>query len=259
VSKSLELKYIKRGEKFAGGGDRKMVRYIVFGLFFILLIMSGCSESQTSLLPTDATTSTVQTVKLPDPGLTGDVSLEEALATRRSIREYSQLPLSLEELSQMLWAAQGITSDTGARTAPSAGGLYPLEVYVAVGRVNNLSPGIYRYQPKGHELISIKEGDFRGDLAGAALDQSWVKEAAIDVIISFASNRITPKYGDRGIRYAHLEAGHAAQNLCLQTTVLDLGAVTIGAFDDEKVKELLGIPKEETPLYIIPVGKKTSS
>ena len=193
--------------------------------------------------------------KLPDPKSRGIVSLEDSLAKRRSVREYDNTPLSLEDVSQLLWAAQGITAHWGARTAPSAGALYPLEVIVVVGNVVDLPPGGYRYDPKGHELAGITVGDLRPQLASAALGQSAVRNAAINVVFTAVHQRTTRKYGDRGIQYVHMEAGHAAQNLCLQATALGLGTVPIGAFDDEQVGRLLNLPKDERPLYLIPVGK----
>jgi SagB-type dehydrogenase family enzyme len=193
--------------------------------------------------------------KLPDPKSRGIVSLEESLAKRRSVREYDNTPLSLEDVSQLLWAAQGITAHWGARTAPSAGALYPLEVIVVVGNVVDLPPGGYRYDPKGHELVGITVGDLRPKLASSALGQSVVRNAAIDVVFTAVYQRTTRKYGDRGTQYVHMEAGHAAQNLCLQATALGLGTVPIGAFDDEQVSRLLNLLKDERPLYLIPVGK----
>ncbi|MEM4250865.1 MAG: SagB/ThcOx family dehydrogenase [Candidatus Bathyarchaeia archaeon] len=193
---------------------------------------------------------------LMQPRKSSDTSLEEALLNRRSVRNYADGALTLDQLSQLLWAAQGLTSPQGLRTAPSAGGLYPLEVYVVVGGVEGLSPGVYRYLPNSHSILRILDGDRRVKLAQASLDQSWVKDAAVDVIIAAAYERITVKYGERGVRYVHLEAGHAAQNVCLQAVALGLGAVPVGAFSDEQVARLLGLTGEEIPLYIIPVGRK---
>jgi len=195
-------------------------------------------------------------IKLPEPRYDSNVSIEEALLRRRSIREYTGEPLTLQEVSQLLWSAQGITDLRGFRTAPSAGALYPLEVYVAVGDVENLTKGVYKYRPQEHEIIKVLDGDKRADLAKAALGQAWVKEAAVDIVVSAVYERTTVKYGDRGIRYVYVEAGHAAQNLCFQATAMDLGTVTVGAFYDEQVKEVLNLPEDEQPLYIIPVGKK---
>jgi SagB-type dehydrogenase family enzyme len=194
-------------------------------------------------------------VKLPAAKLQGTVSIEQTLARRRSVRDYSGKPLTLEELSQLLWAAQGITAAWGARTAPSAGALYPLEVYALAGNVQGLAPGVYRYVPKAHELVLIIAGDLRAQLANAALGQDAVRTAAVDLVITAVPTRTTTKYGERGHRYVLMEVGHAAQNVHLQAVALGLGSVPIGAFDDQKVTTLLNLPKAEAPLYIIPVGR----
>ncbi|MEM3421293.1 MAG: SagB/ThcOx family dehydrogenase [Candidatus Hadarchaeum sp.] len=196
-------------------------------------------------------------VTLPPPRLDSDFSIEKALFLRRSVREYTGEPLSLSEVSQLLWAAQGITDPRGFRTAPSAGGLYPLEVYLVAGDVENLEAGIYRYRPQSHELVKIQTGDLREVLCTAALGQAWVKEAAIDIVIVGIYERTTVKYGDRGVQYVHLEAGHAAQNVCLQATALGLGTVTVGGFYDDQVQKVLMAPENEKPLYVMPVGRPT--
>lgn len=195
-------------------------------------------------------------VKLPKPRLSSEVSIEQTLLERRSMREFADTPLTIDEVSQLLWAAQGITAEWGGRTAPSAGALYPLELYVVVGNVAGLPQGVYKFRPEGHELAKVADGDQRSRLAEAALGQVWVKEGAIDIVVAAIYERTTRKYGERGIRYVHMEAGHAAQNLYLQTTAMDLGMVTVGAFDDERVGEILGLPEDEAPLYVIPVGRK---
>ena len=192
-------------------------------------------------------------VLLPEPRLSGDVSVEEAIAKRRSVRSYRDEPITLEQLSQLLWAAQGVTEEKRKyRSAPSAGPTYPFEVYVVAGRVKGLSPGIYRYLPEKHALEMLKEGDFGKELQRAALDQEWVGSAPIDIILVAFYERTTRVYGERGIRYVHMEAGHIGQNIYLQATALGLGTVAVGAFDDEGVKKLLGT--EGAPLYIFPVG-----
>ena len=195
-------------------------------------------------------------MKLPEPRHDSNVSLEQTLLQRRSIRSYRDEPLTLEEVSQLLWAAQGITGPAGVRSAPSAGALYPLELYLVAGNVQNLPPAVYRYEPDGHRLVKIADGDRRAGLAEAALGQGSVKQAAAAFVFSAVYERTTGKYGDRGIRYVDMEAGHAAQNLCLEAVALGLGAVTIGAFEDEAVSRLLNLPGNEQPLCIIPVGKK---
>ncbi len=194
---------------------------------------------------------------LPQPVTLGTVSIEEALSKRSSIRDYTDQPLTLKEVSQLLWAAQGITRpEWGGRTAPSAGGTYPLEVYIVVANrgVEDLAPGIYRYIPQRHTLLLVEPGDKTSDLAVAALDQDWVATARINIVIAAVFERTTERYGERGIRYVYMEAGHADQNIYLQAAALDLVTVVIGAFHDEQVQRLLDLPEEQKPLYIAPVG-----
>ncbi len=226
-------------------------------LMLTLMMMSfgltgGCGTENNG--PSSTPASEHSTIALPDPAFISDTSLEEALLQRRSIRDYSEEPLSLEQLAQLLWAAQGITSRDGKRTAPSAGGLYPLEVYAVVGNVAGLDPGVYRYIPGTHSLFKVLDGDCRNPLSQAALNQEWVSRGAIDIVITAIYERTTVKYGERGIRYVYMEAGHASQNICLQAVALGLGTVTIGAFDDDDVKKVLNIPDNEETLYIMPVG-----
>lgn len=228
-------------------------------LLITVLLACACLNpvpTSSSTVPPSDTRAPFTTLKLPEPRQKGEVSIEEALLKRRSIREYANLSLTLEDVSQLLWAAQGITAGWGGRTAPSAGALYPLELYLVSGSVENLAPGVYKYKPVKHELVKVKEEDVREKLAAAALGQTCVKEAAIDVVIVAIYERTTQKYGNRGIRYVHMEAGHAAQNICLQATALGLGTVTVGAFYDDQLKTILDMPNNEIPLYVIPVGKK---
>ena len=195
------------------------------------------------------------TMALPPPAMDVGRSLEQALRERRSVRAFGPGALSLAELSQLLWAAQGVTAPAGQRTAPSAGALYPLELRVAVGAVAGLEPGLYRYLPAGHRLERSDPRDPRPALAAAAHAQSWVRENAALVILSAEYARTTGKYGQRGVRYAHLEAGHAAQNLLLTATALGLGSVIVGAFDDAAVARALDLPPGEAPLVLIPLGR----
>ncbi len=195
-------------------------------------------------------------ITLPQPVFEGKTSVEKALRERRSVRTYRTMPLTLPELSQLLWAAQGVTGPEGTRTAPSAGALYPLEVSVVAGNVSGLASGVYVYKPDGHGLLKVADGDKRTELSRAALGQPAIKNAAAVIVISGVYERTTIKYGERGIRYVHMEAGHAAQNVYLQAVSLDLGTVVIGAFDDEGVKKAANLTIREQPLYIMPVGKK---
>ncbi len=195
-------------------------------------------------------------IKLPEPRYVSGTSVESAILTRRSEREYLGEALSLEDVSQLLWAAQGITGRFEfRRTAPSAGGTYPLEVYVVVGKVEGLGEGIYHYNPEEHSITQVRVGDFREKLQETGLDQKWIGDAAIDIVFTAVYERTTDRYGNRGIRYVHLEAGHAAQNVYLQAVSLNLGTVVVGAFDDGGVVEILNATQYETPLYIMPVGK----
>lgn len=193
-------------------------------------------------------------IKLPSVQTIGRLSVEEAISKRRSVREYKDAPLSLKEVSQLLWSAQGVTANWGARTAPSAGALYPLEIYLVAGRVENLKPGIYRYNPQAHSLVKIVEGDKRFALFSASLFQAPVKNAPLSLVICAQYERTTRKYGERGKRYVHIEVGHVGQNIYLQAESLGLATVAIGAFVDEAVKKVLNA--QEEPLYIMPVGKK---
>ncbi len=219
------------------------------GAYFILLRANMNQKIEPSL--------SKEIINLSEPNIDSNVSVEQALSLRRSIRDYKREPLALAEVSQLVWAAQGITNpERGFRTAPSAGALYPLELYVVAGNVSNLVPGVYKYNPLEHRLERVAAGDKRNELCAAALSQSAVKEGAMAIVFSGVYERTTKKYGERGIRYVHMEAGHAAQNVYLQAVSLHLGTAVIGAFEDQKVKELLDMPDNEHPLYIMPIGKK---
>jgi len=197
-----------------------------------------------------------EVVGLPEPRSSSDLSVERALFQRRSVRQFADEPLTLDELSQLLWAAQGITHVKGYRTAPSAGALYPLEVYVAVGRVEGVPEGVYRYQPQGHEMVRMVSGDQRKALAQAALHQACVEKGVAVIVFAAVYERTTGKYGDRGIRYTHIEVGHAAQNVYLQAEALHLGTVMVGAFSDTEVQAVLHLREDEQPLGIMPLGRK---
>lgn len=195
-----------------------------------------------------------EAIKLPPPVYDGKVSLERALKERRSIRQYANNPLTLSDLSQLLWAAQGVSGTGGGRTAPSAGALYPIEVYVVVGNVSDLPGGIYQYEPQNHVLFKRADGDKRIELSRAVL-QSSIQNAPAILVFSGVYERTTAKYGGRGIRYVHMEAGHASQNVYLQAVALHLGTVVIGAFQDDDVRAVLALPENEQPLSIMPIGK----
>lgn len=197
-------------------------------------------------------------VKLPAPRFDGNIPVETALLKRRSVRSYAAEALTLAEVSQLLWSAQGITDSRGFRTAPSAGALYPLEVYIVAGRVQDLPAGVYKYRPHKHELFKILEGDRRAQLCSAALNQSSVIQAPVVMVFCAVYERITGKYGNRGMQYVYMEVGHASQNVCLQAVSLGLGPLTIGAFYDDQVKTVIHAMADERPLYIMPIGRLKS-
>ena len=197
-------------------------------------------------------------IHLPLPYQKGTISLEEAIARRRSTRDFTPQPVSQSQLSQILWSAQGISSTRGKyRTVPSAGATYPLEIFVVCGRngVEEIDTGIYLYNIDSHSLTLHYEGDVRLELARAALDQEFIYEAPVDIVICAVYERTGLRYGSRGERYVHMEIGHTGQNIYLQATALGLATVAIGAFRDEQVREVLRLDKQYKPLYIMPVGK----
>jgi len=229
---------------------------IIFALIIVLTLFLFFNKDREQDLVNNKYMNSEEII-LPHPEKVSQVSIEEALLRRRSIRDYKDEPLVLKEVSQVLWAAQGITDSSGrGRTAPSAGGLYSLEVYLVVRDVEDLKPGAYHYFPQEHKLKRILEGDINKELAEAGLNQSWIEKAPINLIITAFYSRTTAKYGERGVRYVHLEAGHAAQNVYLQAESLGLGTVVVGAFYDDEIKKLLGLSEEEVPIYIMPIGKK---
>jgi SagB-type dehydrogenase family enzyme len=192
--------------------------------------------------------------ELPPASTRGESSLETALDRRESVRSFAEEPLPLKQVAQLLWAAQGVTHAERYRTAPSAGALYPLEVYLVAGEVEGLPAGTYRYVPASHDLVHVAKGDRRAALAEAALGQTWVGEAPAVLVIAAVFERTRSKYGERAARYVPIEAGAAGQNVLLQATDLGLGSVMVGAFRDEKVSGVVGLREREKPLLLIPVG-----
>ncbi len=240
----------------------------------LLIITYSCSEfkepnhettmqKHTSGLP-EIIRQVPLTYQLPEPSLKGSISVEEAMYARRSHRNYLKTALSPRQLSQMLWAAYGITRpDTsrpafrgGFRTAPSAGATYPLEIYVVIGKVNDIKTGVYKYNADGHQLTMVIDDDVRQDLAEAALNQEMIADAPVSLVYSAIFDRTTERYGERGrLRYVPMDLGHSAQNVYLQAETLGLGTCAIGAFHDGKVSQVMHLPLEEEVLYIMPIGK----
>ena len=191
------------------------------------------------------------------PVLDGNKSLEKVIKQRRTVRSFTGKPVLWQQFSQILWAAQGITDDRGfKRSAPSGGALYPADVYAVVGKdcVENLGPGVYHYEPQGHSITKTAEGDRRKDVAIASLRQMWMADAPLHIIITAEYDRITIKYGKRGIRYALIETGHIGQNVFLQCQALGLEAGIVGAFNDRAVADAVGTVRDHEPLIILPVG-----
>lgn len=223
----------------------------LLGLLSLFVGIAACSEPGDEPTPGEPTPSVIrerEIVELPTPDTKGDVSLEETLARRRSVREFTGEQLTIEELSQLLWAAQGITADWGGRTAPSAGALYPLEVYLVT------ADGLFHYLPDGHRAERLSETDLRAPLADAAFGQTAVSAAPAVFVITGVYARSAAKYGDRAERYVQLEAGHVCQNLLLQAVTLGLAGVPMGAFSDVGVQQVLGLPRNHVPLYLVPLG-----
>jgi SagB-type dehydrogenase family enzyme len=235
-----------------------MKRKIVFITIFIFVIGAVIAFFiyPKETMNIDALEVSNMSIKLPEPKMKGAMSVEESLAKRRSVRSFSPEPISLSQLSQLLWAAQGITNRNGFRTAPSAGALYPLDIFIAAGSINGIKPGIYKYIPEEHVLKQLSSGDRRDDLYKASLYQEPVRNGAAVIVVTAEYERITGKYRERGIRYAHIEVGHAVQNIYLQAVSLDLGTVIIGAFHDEEIQKAMNIKSRYRPICVMPVGRQ---
>jgi SagB-type dehydrogenase family enzyme len=235
---------------------------LILLVFFLSVMLVSCAmlgqDTEVDLVPSPtliplndlpATLQEANMINLPAPDLKGTMTLEETLLKRRSVRDFRATMLTDAQIGQLLWSAQGITHPSGFRTAPSAGALYPLEIYAAT------PDGLFHYEPEEHRLIKILDYDPRPDLHQAALRQDSVLEAPLVIAIAALFARTEQRYGTaRTPLYVHLEAGHAAQNILLQAVAMELGAVPIGAFIDDQVKAALALPDEQMPLYLIPIG-----
>lgn len=216
--------------------------------------LAGCQSAGVGALPSKASDgdgdgdapgrAPIETIDLPPPRTDGDVSIESVLLARHSVREWTDDLLTLDQIGQLLWAAQGITHGERLRTSPSAGALYPLELY-ALTHV-----GIHHYLPEGHRAELVSEVDVRGQLAA----QEFVHDAPAVFVITGVVSRTAEKYGGRADRFVHLEAGHACHGLLLQAVALGLGGTSVGAFDDAAIQEVVGLPEDHDPFYVVPVG-----
>ena len=241
--------------------DKRVLAFFTMTLILLLgTMISGCELNQEPGEEPQNANGQEEPVELPLQETFAerlDVSLMESLSERRSVRDYSDEELTFIELAALLWAAQGVTEEpSGYRTAPSAGATYPMEIYAVVENVEELSPGLYRYSSDEHTLEQIKEGHFNEDLKNTALGQDPIGDASVNLVITAVYERVMNRYGERGERYAKIEAGHISQNIYLSCSALELGTVAIGAFNDEQVIELLQLQEGEYPLYIMPVGKR---
>jgi SagB-type dehydrogenase family enzyme len=203
--------------------------------------------------PADAAAQERTSLPEIEPGEPG--SLSDLLYKRRSVRRFSPGQISLEETARLLFAAQGITREDRFRTVPSAGALYPLEIFLAAGDVNGLRPGMYHYRPHRHDLIRIRGGDKREAIARAAVGQMWISKAQAVLVVGAVFERTTSKYSRHGQRYVHMEAGCAAQSVSLQAADLGLGTTVVGAFRGDRVASLIGAKDNVTPLLLMPVGR----
>ena len=228
----------------ADGALTQCARILSVGLALLCAILwVGCTADATG-----GPEEKGEQIALPSAHTTGGLSLVEAIAMRRSVRDFADQQLSNGEIAQLLWATQGETDPRGFRAAPSAGALYPLEIYLVTRE------GLFHYEPGGHSLTRLREDDLRDALWRVGLHQDSLRQAAAVVVMTAVIERTAVRYGERAERYVLLEAGHAAQNLLLQAVALDLAAVPIGAFDDQGVQAALSLPQDHAPIYLIPIG-----
>jgi SagB-type dehydrogenase family enzyme len=238
---------------------KKLVVLLILVIAFVAVLVAFYLPKES----VSTSRNVISITKLPNPQLTGNMSVEQALQNRRSVRKYSNQSINLADVSQLLWAGQGITNtQRNLRAAPSAGQVYPLELYVLVGfgGVSGLKEGLYHYIPQNNTLEKIIEGDLRNNLSQVANGQPWVKQAPINIVITGNYQKMINKYNDQQLstRFVNMEAGHVGENLYLQAEALGLATVSLGSFDENQMKKLLQLPKNEKPLYIFPVGHPTS-
>jgi len=234
---------------------------ITFLFFFGHVSISVLGQNAAPSLVFQNTSIDTVKIKLPNPSLKGTMTIEEALAKRRSIREYKDTLLTLEEVSQILWSAYGIT-DTVKRsgkelhTAPSAMAIYPLTIYLVAGKVKDLPAGIYQYVPKDHYLILHKSGDFRNDLSTTSNSADMIKNAPVDLVYSTDTVIVNKAFGEKnGMILSGIGLGHSAENVYLQSTALGMGTCFVGGFNAGKVSAVINMPANEKTGCIMPLGK----
>jgi SagB-type dehydrogenase family enzyme len=245
----------------------KKLVYIFFVFLFLIVggillaslfkgVTPGKSRSETIVEPVQSEVNMeTNKIQLPLPEKKGGMTLNEALTLRRSVRSYSEAPLSLPEISQLLWSAQGITNESGFRTAPSAGATFPIEMYLLVNNALELTKGVYHFDPFTNTLDLISSEDLSAPLTRASLSQAMISDASVVLIFGAVFERTGARYGERGERYVYNEIGHASQNVHLQVAAMGLGTVVIGAFRDDEVEKVLNLGEEIRVLYLMPVGK----
>ncbi len=220
-----------------------------------LVLLSACGARAQA-----PSVATADTIRLPAPQAKGPLSLEEALVTRRSVRQWAPGSLKLAELAQLVWAAQGVTSPDGKRTAPSAMARYPIEVYVVAAAVDGLAPGAYRYVPKGHALVHLVAADSvkdrRAAVAGAARGQASVATAPVVFVVAAVPARFGNRADALTDRFIAIEAGAVLQNLYLQATALHLGAVAVGGYQEQPLIQAVPLAAGERPMIVVPVGRR---
>jgi SagB-type dehydrogenase family enzyme len=254
-------------------GETEMSRKIYCAaivMVALILILTTSGFIQKSATEENKQSPEAEIIPLPAPQRDSRISVEKAISQRKSVRDYVDVPLSISEISQILWAAQGFTRERkepprmwnqkyewqgGLRTAPSAGALYPMEIYLLAGNVEGLAKGVYKFIPKNHSLKRMMSVDKRTDLSTAALKQASIEKAAAAIVMAGVYERTSFKYGERAERYVHIEVGSIAENVYLQGITLGMGTVIIGAFNDKEVKSVLQLPEDEHPLAIMPLGK----
>lgn len=221
---------------------------------FVLLLMLVMG----TVLVIPSGSKAAEAIKLPPPATKGGMALAEALQARRTVRSFGSRPLDLTQISQILWEGDGVSEPRGLRTSPSAGATYPLDLYLVAKErgVTGLPAGVYHYDVAAHALIPLARGDFHNPVAGACLHQAWMTEAPVMVVITGEYRRCMARYGQRGIRYTHMESGNVSQNLFLAAEALGLGAGIVGAFDDKALAQVLRLPPAHEPLLVMPVGYK---
>jgi SagB-type dehydrogenase family enzyme len=199
----------------------------------------------------------MEPIKLPDPDEPNGVSFLSILRTRESRREFGERALTPAEVSFILWSTGGaIEGLPNRKVPPSAGACYPLDVYLSVreGGVDGVEPGLYKYLPGRNALEMRKAGDLTEAIVKAALGQEFIGRAPVTVVLTLEYERSTFRYGKRGVRYAHMDAGHAGQNVYLAAESLGLATVAVGAFNDDGLKQVLGLEEELHPICLFPVG-----